>query len=166
MVLPNPVEFEKTSADLTSATDARTTRFCRTRQPVFAKRLRRARAWVVYAPHIAHEVHLALRPPLRARRRRVHRNPPNVRDDGQRPSEQDGMANHIHLICISEKQKYFYPRDWTGGITLIGLRKSGCTKNRIRPLPHGEEAPLRRLEPSGHSALPSFGTRARARSSG
>jgi hypothetical protein len=40
-VLPNPVGPTKTSADLTPATGARTTRFCRTR-PVFAKRLRRA----------------------------------------------------------------------------------------------------------------------------
>src|ERR1700712_3997716 len=103
MVSPNPVGFEKTSADLASATDARTTRF-----------LPYASTWIVYTPHAAHEVHLALRLLLRARRRRVHRSPPNVRDDGQRPSEQDGMANHIHLICISEKQKYFYKRGWTG----------------------------------------------------
>ncbi|MDB5582513.1 MAG: hypothetical protein JWR80_7689, partial [Bradyrhizobium sp.] len=43
------------------------------------------KAWVVYAPHIAHEVHLALRPPLRARRRRVHRIQPRVRDDRDTP---------------------------------------------------------------------------------
>jgi hypothetical protein len=34
----------KTSADLTPATGARTTRFCRTQPPVFAKRLNRALA--------------------------------------------------------------------------------------------------------------------------
>jgi hypothetical protein len=39
-VLPSPVGLTKTSADLTPATGARTTRFCRPR-PVFAKRLRR-----------------------------------------------------------------------------------------------------------------------------
>jgi hypothetical protein len=37
----------------------------------------------------------------------VHRNPPNVRDDGQRPSEQDGMAIDVPLICPSGKAKYF-----------------------------------------------------------
>src|ERR1700682_2043699 len=42
--LSRPVGLTKTSADLTPATGARTTRFCRTQQPVFAKRLRRALA--------------------------------------------------------------------------------------------------------------------------
>jgi hypothetical protein len=37
----------------------------------------------------------------------VHRNPPNVRDDGQRPSEQDGMAKDVPLICPTGKGKYF-----------------------------------------------------------
>src|SRR3979409_2203616 len=31
----------------------------------------------------------------------VHRNPSLVRDDGRRPSEWDGMAIDIHLICTS-----------------------------------------------------------------
>src|SRR5258708_27681807 len=43
-VLPDPVGLTKTSADLTPATGARTTRFCRTQPPVFAKRLGRALA--------------------------------------------------------------------------------------------------------------------------
>ena len=37
----------------------------------------------------------------------VHRNPPNVRDDGQRPSEQDGMTKDVPLICPAGKVKYF-----------------------------------------------------------
>jgi hypothetical protein len=49
-----------TSADLTPATGARTTRFCRTQPPVFAKRLRRALAPFVLRAGIAHEK-LALR---------------------------------------------------------------------------------------------------------
>jgi hypothetical protein len=40
----NPVGSAKTSADLAPATGARTTRFCRTQPPVFAKRRRRALA--------------------------------------------------------------------------------------------------------------------------
>jgi len=38
---------------------------------------------------------------------RVHRNPPHVRDDGRRPSERNGMATDMPLICPSVKEKYF-----------------------------------------------------------
>jgi len=38
----------------------------------------------------------------------VHRNPPNGRDDGRRPSEQDGMAKYVPLICILIKRNIFY----------------------------------------------------------
>jgi hypothetical protein len=30
----------------------------------------------------------------------VHRSPPNVRDDGRRPSDQGGMVKHIHLTLL------------------------------------------------------------------
>jgi hypothetical protein len=53
-VLSCPVGPAKTSADLTPATGARTTRFCRTQLPVFAKRLRRALAPFVRVLVIAH----------------------------------------------------------------------------------------------------------------
>jgi len=36
----------------------------------------------------------------RQRRLRVHRNPPLVRDDGQRPSSRDGMAIDMPPICL------------------------------------------------------------------
>ncbi len=71
LVAPGWVDIA--SADLTPATGAGTTRFCRTQPPVFAKRLRRA-----LAPFVCH----AGRPltdksppcdPVRARRCRVHR---------------------------------------------------------------------------------------------
>jgi hypothetical protein len=40
--------------------------------------------------------------------RRVHRIPPRVNDDGQRPSV--GRDGELYsLICISDKQKYFFP---------------------------------------------------------
>ena len=47
---------------------------------------------------IAHEVHLALRLHLRARRCRVHRIPSRVRDDRETPLCRDGMAGYIFLI--------------------------------------------------------------------
>jgi hypothetical protein len=34
----------------------------------------------------------------------------------------------IHLICISEKQKYFFKTGWTGQISLIRLDKSDFTR--------------------------------------
>jgi hypothetical protein len=37
----------------------------------------------------------------------VHRNPPLVGNDGRRPSEWDGMAIDVPLICPSGKAKYF-----------------------------------------------------------
>jgi len=44
---------------------------------------------------------------VRQRRLRVHRNPPLVRDDGQRPSSRDGMAVNMLHIFLSVKAKYF-----------------------------------------------------------
>ena len=73
-VLSRPVGLTKTSADLTPATGARTTRFCRTQPPVFAKRLRRALAPSSCVKNIAHGIN----PPcdcLARRRCRVHRIP-------------------------------------------------------------------------------------------
>jgi hypothetical protein len=52
-VLPNPVEFEKASADLTPATGAGTTRFCR---PRAASRQRFRRAWYPSAEVLAKAV--------------------------------------------------------------------------------------------------------------
>jgi hypothetical protein len=75
--------------------------------------------------------------------------------------------------CYFCKSEYFFTRDWTGQITLIRFRKLvfTCKSNRVpdgpgtqhRPLPHGEEAPLRRLEPSGTVHLHPSRRRARAR---
>jgi len=77
----------RSSAGLTPATGARTTRFCRTQPPGFrrvgAGRLRAA---------LAHGRQARPATTTRARRCRVHRNPPLVRDDGQRPSGWDGMG--------------------------------------------------------------------------
>ncbi|MBV9461405.1 MAG: hypothetical protein JO141_28360, partial [Bradyrhizobium sp.] len=50
---------------------------------------------------------------IRQRRLRVHRTPPLVRDDGQRPSSRDGMAATMPLIATSVKAKYFSAEDLT-----------------------------------------------------
>src|SRR5258708_30401305 len=74
-VLSRPVGLTKTSADLTPATGARTTRFCRTQPPVFAKRLNRALAsFVLRDDDCSREARPAIS--FHTRRCRVHRIPP------------------------------------------------------------------------------------------
>src|SRR6202000_3351955 len=48
---------------------------------------------------------------------------PNVRDDGQRPSQRGGMAGEIEVIWGRGEGECFCGRGWTGSITLIGLNK-------------------------------------------
>src|ERR1700675_935343 len=82
--LARPGSARKTSADLTSATDARTTRLRRTQQPVFANRLRRALAPFVCALAArSRETRPAI--PASRRRCRAHRISPRVRDDRDPP---------------------------------------------------------------------------------
>src|SRR4029077_6129248 len=51
---------------------------------------------------------------IRQERRRVHRIPhPTSVTTAKRPSDRGGTDKDIHLICISEKQKYFFERGWT-----------------------------------------------------
>ena len=57
------------------------------------------------------------------RRCRVHRIPSHVRDDGQRPSCRDGMAQVVRVIWVCGEAVYFCGRDWTGQITLKSLEK-------------------------------------------
>src|SRR5260370_41783591 len=75
----------KTSADLTPATGARTTRFCRTQPPGFAKRLRRTLAPSSCASDIAHGINppcaIGLTPTLPRPPHPI----PNVRDDHETP---------------------------------------------------------------------------------
>ena len=101
MALPRPVGLTKTSADLTPATGARTTRFCRTQPPAPKAStglvpVRRSFSEGGFsAVRLAHCRPLTgLKPALRS-----HRAPdaaastasrPNVRDDGQRPSTGTG----------------------------------------------------------------------------
>src|SRR6476659_5439466 len=48
---------------------------------------------------------------------------PNVRDDGQRPSSRDGMADVVGVIWVRHEAEYFCGRDWTGQMSLKSLRK-------------------------------------------
>src|ERR1700675_1850083 len=52
--------------------------------------------------------------PSRAKRCRVHRNPPRVRDDGQRPSCGVGRREFVEMICPTGEAKYFCKGGWTG----------------------------------------------------
>jgi hypothetical protein len=119
---------DKTSADLTPATGARTTRFCRTQPPVFAKRLRRALAPSSCVKDIAHGI---TRPatPLRAQRCRVHRIPsPTFVTIMIRPSGGPGWGKLVALICPTGPAKYFFRQVWTGQITLKLQRKIGSAR--------------------------------------
>src|SRR5258707_15226599 len=51
--------------------------------------------------------------PSRAKRCRVHRIPPRVRDDGQRPSGGVGWREFVEMICPTGEAKYFCKGDWT-----------------------------------------------------
>jgi len=93
LIEPGWVDFA--SADLTPATGARTTRFCRTKQ---RRRQRAGRSLTeVFRPANPFTPDAAASTAPR----------PNVRDDGQRPSGRDGMARDVPLICPSGKAKYF-----------------------------------------------------------
>src|SRR6266403_6173137 len=59
----------------------------------------------------------ALPSPDIARRCRVHRIPPRVRDDRDTPLEWDETVRLSELICLGPKQKYFCKRGWTGKLT-------------------------------------------------
>jgi hypothetical protein len=52
----------------------------------------------------------------------VHRIPPRVNDDGQRPSVRRDGARYRIDFCFG-KAEYFFKRDWTTQITLIWLKK-------------------------------------------
>ena len=90
-VLRTRLGFAKTSADLTPATGARTTRFCRTQQ-------RRSSC----ADQSLTASRPSLSPPCnasRAQRHRVHRIPSRVRDDRDTPllPERDGRIDRTDL---------------------------------------------------------------------
>ena len=90
-----PGRVRTTSASLTPATGARTTRFCRTLQ----RRSSCAPCSLTGSPpceHVSRDDAAASTATC-----------PNVRDDGQRPSEWDRIAGVIVLICPTAKAEYF-----------------------------------------------------------
>ncbi len=122
-VLSRPVGLAKTSADLASATDARTTRLRRTQQPtptapaghvppaeVLAKALKRRSSC---APSIAHGVHPALRSPACAMLPRPPHPVPTFVTMANAPPR-DRTAEVLEMICPSAKAKYFCEEGWTG----------------------------------------------------
>jgi hypothetical protein len=50
------------------------------------------------------------------------------------------MAGNIGVIWLSEKQKYFFGRDWTGQIRLIWLKKLIFRRNGFCAVMNGETA--------------------------
>lgn len=130
------------SAGLTPATGARTTRFCRTQPPGFRRVGAGRPARCVRSRTIARPATTT-----RARRCRVHRNPSLVRDDGQRPSQRDGMGEGcngdlgVGSRIISVKQKNFLWGD-------LSFAHTGCIAHAgVHPYRTGESrlcsAPLR-----------------------
>jgi hypothetical protein len=73
------------------------------------------------------------RPPFeqasRARRSRVHRIPPRVRDDRDPPLWGMRWRELIAVICPTGPAEYFCERDWTTQITLKSQRKSKFTRS-------------------------------------
>jgi hypothetical protein len=126
----------QTSASLTPAAGARTTRFYRTQQRL---RLARQRSLTGNPPCDPHRAP-ALSRPSHPR--------PNVRDDRDTPLLRAGMAQVLGLIWVSREGVSFFAQDWTGQISLKGLRNFLFWRNGSGSLdPHGEEARKRRLEP-------------------
>jgi hypothetical protein len=66
---------------------------------------------------------------------------PNVRDDRDTPLLRAGMARVLGLIWVSREADSFFPQDWTGQISLKGLRNFLFKRSGCRTLtPHGEAA--------------------------
>jgi hypothetical protein len=91
------------SAGLTSATDARTTRFCRTQQPPFVLR-------AVYRSRVRSRPAITLRADAAA----STASHPAFVTIAIRPSCRVGRRKLVELICPTAKAKYFSKRDWTG----------------------------------------------------
>src|SRR6266851_4715176 len=112
----NPVGSDFASASLAPATGVGTTRLCR---PLKRRSSR--------APQIAHEVHLALRLPLRAWRSRVHRIPSRVRDDARSAPLWNETVRDIEVIWVRPERKYFCKWGWTGDLKNGDWRRMGTT---------------------------------------
>ena len=122
-ILREPGRARKTSADLTPATGARTTRLHRTLQRCSSVRLDRSQAEA--RPAIRHAPDAAASTASR----------PNVRDDGQRPSFGTGRLKSVAVICPTGQAKFFCEgEDWTTQISLNRLTKSRFWRTRFARL--------------------------------
>jgi hypothetical protein len=108
--LASPGWALQTSAGLTPATGARTTRFYRTQQRL---RLARQRSLTENPPCDPHRAP-ALSRPSHPR--------PNVRDDRDTPLLRAGIRCVLGLICGAREGNSFFAQDWTGQISLKRLR--------------------------------------------
>src|SRR3954469_7306238 len=62
----------------------------------------------------------------------VHRIPPRVRDDRERPSVgRDGAIKQV--FCLGRKRNYFFDRGWTDRNSLICIRNFGAGRKRPPP---------------------------------
>src|SRR5689334_21844465 len=68
---------------------------------------------------------------FRARRCRVHRIPPRVRDDRDPPLVRGETAGFLVLIWVRREANCFFGRDWTGQIRLNWLMKLAFARNAI-----------------------------------
>jgi hypothetical protein len=104
--LASPGWALQTSADLTPATGARTTRFCRTQ-------LRRSsgarRSLTGNPPCDPHRAPGAFASTAAQ---------PNVRDDRDTPLLRAGMSGVLGLIWVSRERDSFFAQGWTGQISL------------------------------------------------
>src|ERR1700730_6618522 len=83
-----------------------------------------------------------------AKRCRVHRIPPRVRDDGQRPSCGVGWREFVEMICPTGEAKYFCKRGWTPLSTNRPTGKSvDCGENTFPGHGCGAAASARSHEP-------------------
>ena len=100
-----PGRADLTSANLASATDARTTRLCRPLQ-----RRSSARRLIAHGNPYGPALQLPL---ARATLPRPPHPAPNVRDDRETPLFRDGMSMDIDLIWVRRETKYFSNQGWT-----------------------------------------------------
>jgi hypothetical protein len=76
---------------------------------------------------------------------------PNVRDDGQRPSQRGGTAGEILVIWGEREAECFCRRGWTGSITLDWLGKFNRGRRRVGY--DQSDYPLLRLSPLPQSFI-------------
>ena len=101
-VSARPVGLAKTSADLTPATGARTTRLCGTQMRRSSRALPSLTRFISpcdYNRALDAAASIASRP--------------NVRDDGQRPSLGTEWLKLVEVICPTGQAKYFLREGWT-----------------------------------------------------